>query len=78
MSGAYIWLWIILANAAAIVALTWVGGSTSAMTSRDQRSSEDDRVMQGRDSTARVAPAAERDRVAAGRDDRSPPGQGRV
>lgn len=36
ISGIYIWLWIILANAAAIGFLSNVGGSTSAMGMRDR------------------------------------------
>lgn len=33
--GIYLWLWIIVANAAAILALSAVGGSTSAMGRRE-------------------------------------------
>ncbi len=41
MSGIYIWMWIIVANAGALVALSTVGGSTSSMTSRDRFTRDD-------------------------------------
>ncbi len=40
MDGIYIWLWIILANAGAIIALSVLGGDTSAMGERLRRPAE--------------------------------------